>query len=61
MYWGKTTKKKYFANVVPAVPDVNDFLSFLQVRLGPDGQPVAHKLGDPQEMERGLAAAMERS
>ena len=54
IYWGKATQKKYFANVVPAVPDVNDVLSFLQVRLGPDGQPVAHKLGDPQEMERGV-------
>ena len=54
IYWGKATKKKYFANVVPAVLDINDFLSFLPMRLGPDGQPVAHKLGDPQEMDRGL-------
>ena len=54
IYWGKRTKKKYFANVISAVPDVNDFLSFLHMRLGPDGRPVTYKLGEPQEIEIGL-------
>ena len=54
IYWGKRTKKNYFANVISTVPDINDFLSFLHMRLGPDGRPVTYKLGEPQEIEIGL-------
>lgn len=48
--WGWNAKRYFPKKEGAAAPrvEINDFLGFLDKRLGQDGQPVSHKLGVPE-------------